>query len=86
MVSTIPTSERKVMNKKEIKDIYNGKWIFLTNIQDNPYSTVPVVIADAPYEGSEDGIYQDFIGNDDYGTTGYTSLLLCASITGFEVC
>ena len=85
MVSTIPTNERKAMSKKEIKDTYNGRWIFLTNIQDDPYSAVPVVVADAPYEGSEDGVYQEYIGNDNYGTTGYTSLLLCASMTGFEV-
>ena len=85
MISTIPATERKAMSKEEIRRAFNGRWIFLTHIQDDPYSAVPVIVADAPYEGSEDGIYQEYLNNDIYGNTGHTSLLLCTSITGFEV-
>jgi hypothetical protein len=85
MVSTIPTNERRAMSKEEIRNTFNGRWIFLTHIQDNPYSAVPVIVADAPYEGSEEGIYQEYLGSDNYGITGHTSLLLCTSMTGFEV-
>ena len=85
MVSTIPENEQRAMSKEEIKEAFNGRWIFMTHIQDDPYSAVPVVIADTPYEGSEDGIYQDYVNDERYGVTGYTSLLLCASMTGFEV-
>jgi hypothetical protein len=85
VVSTIPANERRAMSKEEIRKAFDGRWIFLTHIQDNPYSAIPVIIADTPYEGSEEGIYQEYLSNDIYGTTGHTSLLLCASMTGFEV-
>ena len=85
MVSTIPKQERRAMSRDEIRDTFNGRWIFLTHIQDDPYSAVPVFVADSPYEGSEDGIYQEYLNNDNYGITGYKSLLLCAGMTGFEV-
>ena len=85
MVSTIPVGERKAMSKEEIRNAFNGRWIFLTHIQDDPYSAVPVIVADSPYEGSESGIYQEYMDDNSYGLTGHTSLLLCASMTGFEV-
>jgi len=85
MVSTIPVNERKAMSKEEINNAFNGRWIFLTNIQESPYSAVPVIVADSPYEGSEEGIYKEYFDSDDYGITGHTSLLLCTSMTGFEV-
>jgi len=84
MYYVIPEHERKSMSKKEIREVYSGKWVFLTNVKDNPFSAIPTVIADKSYGGTEDGIYEQFEDVSEYGTTSYISLLLSASMLGFE--
>lgn len=85
MVMIIPENERKAINGAKIKQLYDGKWIFLTNIKDNPYTAIPVVIADKPYENREKGIYKQFSEDAKYGLTGHLDLLFSASMLGFEV-
>ena len=85
MVTIIPEQERKRMGMDEIQAAFDGKWVFLVQTNDVPFSAVPVVIADEPYEGSENEIYEQFSDSDANGITGHVSLLLSASMLGFEV-
>jgi len=81
----IPENERRVISAAKIKEMYDGKWIFLTNIKDNPYTAIPVIIADKPYEDRGKGIYRQFSEDAMYGLTGHMDLLFSASMLGFEV-
>jgi hypothetical protein len=38
--------DRKAMSMEEIKKVYSGKWIFSIHTKDNPFSAVPVILAD----------------------------------------
>jgi hypothetical protein len=73
------------MSREEMKSIYKGKWLFVVNMEgpffaDNGYGQITpcpfsagelFVAADNPYEGREDGIYDDLkINRDEYGTIG----------------
>ena len=84
MVQIIPEQERRAMCREEIRKTYNGKWVFMAHVKDSPFSAVPVIIADKPYEGSESGIYTPFKENSRYGVTSYISLLMGVSMMGFE--
>ena len=52
------------MTYDELKEAYDEKWIFLVNCELTPYSEllsgIPAVIGDRPYEGAQDGIYDQF--------------------------
>ncbi|MDR0220117.1 MAG: hypothetical protein LBI54_01775 [Lachnospiraceae bacterium] len=85
MVTVISEDNRIKMSRESIKSAYDGKWVFLINVNLEPqYSAVPVVIADKPYEGREKGIYKPFQDGEGYGLTGYVSLLRTCSMEGFE--
>ena len=85
VVHIIPEQERRTMDMDEIKTIFDGKWVFSIHTEDDPFTAVPVIIADKPYEGSEEGIYGQFNDSEQNGYTSYTSLLLTSNILGFEV-
>lgn len=85
MVTVIPKQERKRMGMEELQAAYDGKWVFLVQTEDVPFSAVPVVVADEPYEGSESELYEQFSDGKENGVTGHVSLLLSASMLGFEV-
>ena len=52
----------RVMTKEEIDKVYDGKWVYVVKATITRGGTLiegmPVVIADSPYEGTEDGIYK----------------------------
>jgi len=54
----------KLMTKDEIDKTYDGKWVYIVKANVTREGTVidgtPVIIADEPYEGVEDGIYEHF--------------------------
>ena len=53
------------MTRSEIKNEYDGKWVFMVNLEGHIYGlfdyATPVVVADKPFEGNEDGIYKVFL-------------------------
>ncbi|MDR2598948.1 MAG: hypothetical protein LBC73_01565 [Oscillospiraceae bacterium] len=71
MVTIIPENERKVMTREDIERTYNGKWVFLTWAVLTPgllpLEGIPTVLADMPYEGTENGIYKKFKNKKKYG-------------------
>jgi hypothetical protein len=86
MVIPIPKEEQKRMSYEAIEKSYDGKWVFLIDIIDDPFSGIPVIIADEPMEDAEEGIYKQFTSSAlANGTlTGCVSLLkLTPSISGF---
>ena len=52
------------MAADEIKALYNGKWVFITNANYTPHMRflggIPVVVADQIFEGQADGFYDEF--------------------------
>lgn len=85
VVTIISEQERKRMRMNEIKEEFDGKWIFTVNTETNPFSAIPAVVADKPYEDRDRGIYIQFNDEARYGTTGHVSLLTGARMFGFEV-
>jgi hypothetical protein len=87
MYRVLSENRRRRMTREELGKEFDGKWIFLTQIVDEPFSAVPTVIADTPMEGSEDGVYDSFIetASLEGGATGELSLLKwTVSISGFK--
>ena len=68
----------KMMSKEEIDQAFNGKWVYIVKSGFTPNDMliegVPVVIGDAPFDGVEDGIYNQFDGEDYEETCSYTLL------------
>jgi hypothetical protein len=77
MVVQVSKEEQKRMSYEAIEKKYDGRWVFLVDIIDDPFSGIPVVVADSPMEGSERGIYKEFLDNADANGTfaGHVSLL-----------
>ena len=52
------------MTYVEMKERFDGKWLYLINCELNPYkkliSGIPVIISDHAYEGVPDGIYEPY--------------------------
>jgi len=52
------------METIDIKTLYNGKWVFITNANYTPHMRllggVPAVIADQIFEGQADGFYDEY--------------------------
>ena len=52
------------MTYNEMEKKFDGKWVLVTNCDFNPCNTllggIPVAVADAPYEGQQDGFYDKF--------------------------
>lgn len=57
MYEVLPTENRTEMTREQITERYDGRWVFLIRVSESPYLAIPVVVADAPYEGKEQGIY-----------------------------
>jgi len=75
MIRILKEEERRQMTRDEIERIYDGKWIFMINVILEPFSAVPVVIADEWWEDRESGVYESFKSNIDNGATMHLSLL-----------
>jgi hypothetical protein len=88
MYEYVPENERKVMTEGQLEKKYRGKWVFLTNVTDYPFSGIPAVVADAPMEGCEKGVYKPFFDAADSAgvATGEISLLNCPMcVSGFNI-
>ena len=69
----------EMLTREEIKNLYDGKWIYLTNCEFTPGSKlirgIPRVVADKQYDGVDDGIYNLFDDTEQFGETyGHTLL------------
>ena len=71
MYRVIPPEERKEYTWEELRDIFDGKWVYIANTQFSDgngfIKGTPVVIADSELEGLEEGIYNQFKRNKEYG-------------------
>jgi len=54
----------KIMTSDDIDKTFDGKWVYIVKANFTPNQSlidgVPVVVGDAPFEGVEDGIYEQF--------------------------
>ena len=77
---TIYKENRKQIDYSQLKDLYKGKWLFLVNLVNFSYidgddvifrppeKCEVYVVADEPYEGAEEDIYDKIFTNaEDYG-------------------
>ena len=64
----------------EIKQLYNGHWVFLTNVKFSTtgvrelLSGTPTIIGAKAYDGAKDGIYEKY-KDDKYGHSADINLL-----------
>ena len=53
-----------VMTETEIREAFDGKWVYVVKAEITRHgellSGMPVVIADTPFEGNDDGIYEQY--------------------------
>ncbi len=68
----------KIMEAAEIDKVFKGKWVYLVQVDQTAHGklikAMPVVVGDAPFEGVEEGIYDEY-DKEGYGTTlSYTLL------------
>ena len=67
----------KRMTKKEMRSKFANKWVYAVDCDFDigiPMKTgIPMVLADSPWEGREDGIYKKL--DDEYERTTYLSFL-----------
>ena len=77
MTTIIPPSERKLYSYDKIKELHDGKWVFLTNVEFSKGLKIlkgtPAVLADRAFEEHASGIYDEF-ENGTYGKTATTDL------------
>jgi len=71
MYRIIPPEERKEYTHDELREIFDGKWLYLVNSQftggNGLIKATPVVVADNELEGIEEGIYKEFKTKNGYG-------------------
>ena len=64
MYRIIPENERKEYTFEQLKEYFDGKWLYLVNAEFTDAHRIvkatPVVVADSELEGIEDGIYKPF--------------------------
>ncbi|MCL2079631.1 MAG: hypothetical protein FWH17_07305 [Oscillospiraceae bacterium] len=69
----------EMLTREEIKELYDGKWIYLTNCEFTPGSKlirgIPRVVADKQAEGVNDGIYDVYRDSERFGETYGHNLL-----------
>jgi hypothetical protein len=53
-----------MMSREEIEKTFDGKWVYIVKAIMNKHGELiegmPVVSADSPFEGNEDGIYEQY--------------------------
>ncbi|MDR0220032.1 MAG: hypothetical protein LBI54_01350 [Lachnospiraceae bacterium] len=59
MVTIINENNRKEMTREQVRKEYDGKWVLLLRISENPYLVMPLAVSDSPYEDWEQGIYEE---------------------------
>ena len=71
MYTILETAEK--LTYDEIKNKYDGKWVYLTNCEfSDSYAllyAIPRVIADKQFDGFNEGIYEIYKNKDVYGRT-----------------
>jgi hypothetical protein len=75
MVTIIPEEKQKRMNYEDIEKEYDGKWLFMVKVVLEPFSAVPVIIADNWWEDNDKGIYKALKSDASNGATMHLSLL-----------
>jgi hypothetical protein len=75
MVRIIPENERRRMSEAEIIKEYDGKWLFMIQVEIDPLYVVPVVVADEWWEGHETDLYESIKNDRSSGPTMHMSLL-----------
>ena len=64
MYQVIPQEDRREYTFSQLKEKYNGKWVYLVNVvfsdEHELLKAIPVVIADRELEGFDDGIYAPY--------------------------
>jgi hypothetical protein len=72
MYRIIPPEERKEYTWHELEEVFDGKWLYIVNAQFSEgngfVKGIPVVVADSDSEGMQDGIYDEFMTRNGYGT------------------
>jgi len=73
MYRVIPPEERKEYTWEELRENFDGKWLYLVNTQftksHKMIKGTPTVVADSELEGIEEGIYKEFRTRNGYGLT-----------------
>ena len=86
MYKILESSKR--MSTKQIMNEFNGKWVFLVDLDRPPTgwfkSAVPAVIADEPFAGSETGIYDELDEKYKGNTTAWSFLSNELNVFGFN--
>ncbi|MCL2188482.1 MAG: hypothetical protein FWC16_00515 [Defluviitaleaceae bacterium] len=71
-------SSPKIFSKAEIDQEFNGKWVYIVKAKFTPNDMLiegmPVVTGDAPFDGVDDGIYNQFDEDEYEETCSYTLL------------
>ena len=56
--------KQKIMKRDEIEKEFDGKWVYIVKAKfTNSKSLIegmPVIVADSPFEGNSDGIYEKY--------------------------
>jgi predicted secreted protein len=54
----------KVMSSEEINKMFDGKWVYIVKAVVTKHGElidgIPVIVADTPFEGNNDGIYEQY--------------------------
>ena len=54
----------KMMSAEEIEKTFDGKWVYIVKADITRHGElikgIPVIVADAPFEGNEDGVYLQY--------------------------
>ena len=78
----------KRMTTKEIMSEFNGKWVFLVDLEGSPFdwfkTAVPAVVADEEFEGGETGIYDKLDDQYDGKTMAWSFLPNELNVFGFS--
>ena len=84
MYKIIPQVERREYTFEQLKELFDGKWVYLINAEFNDahglLKATPVVVADSELEGIEEGIYEQY-HNEAYGNKADADFTnMCVSI------
>ena len=72
MYKIIPEDEQREYTLVQLKNIFDGKWVYLVHAEFTNarglIKAIPVVVADSELEGVEEGVYEKY-KNENYGIT-----------------
>ncbi len=66
------------MTREEIRQKFDGKWVYIVKTNYDAHSLllsgVPIVVADKPYDGLHDGVYEKYKQKEYGGKVAYSLL------------